>query len=318
MKDILVSVIIPVHNTEKYIKKCIDSIANQTYTNWELLLVDDESTDRSGDICKEYAKNNSKIRYIAKKQGGSADARNVGIEQAKGDYLYFVDSDDYCEQNLLEVIVEILDKHQVPLVSFGYYRHKKYSKASYFYGNGKITRKQTIESLLLNEKITNYVWNKVFARELFDDIRFPVGKIFEDVSIMYKIMLKCDYIFTLDMKLYHYQIRENSLSCVPSVSQLLYYWKVLFERKIVVEQIYVDQKENVAISLLKGSIYIWNQLSRQCKKCQLKEYDFFIENIRKNSCVLKTLSLRYKVMGYLICKMPYKYAAFIHFLKGKK
>ena len=105
----LVSVIIPVYNVERYLKKCIDSILNQTYKNLEIILVDDGSTDCSSKICDEYAKNDTRILVIHKANGGQSEARNIGISESKGEYIFFVDSDDYIEYNAIETMLEIAE-----------------------------------------------------------------------------------------------------------------------------------------------------------------------------------------------------------------
>lgn len=307
----------PIHNSEKYIHKCVDSIINQTYSKWELLLVDDESTDRSSEICKIYAKNDHRIKYYKKDYGGIADTRNAGVELAQGKYLYFVDSDDYCESNLLKNVIEVMEKTQADMCVFGYYRHTKHITTTQVYGNRKITREKAIESLLIDERIGNYLWNKMFCKHLFCNISFPQGEIFEDVSVMYKLILKCKHIVTLDKIMYHYQRRAGSLSYYPKVEQLLFYWKVLVERKQYIDRIYPDKADETKVSLIKGAIYIWNKMSRQCNHYQLHEYSFLIDNIKRNKKLLAETPLRIRIMGYLICRMPYSYAAMVHFLKGR-
>lgn len=317
LNNLLVSVIIPIHNSEKYIGKCVDSIINQTYTNWELLLIDDASTDKSGEICKRYAEKDQRIKYYLKDHGGSADTRNKGLDLANGDYLYFADSDDYCERDLLETIIKCIEQTHADMVVFGYYRHKNGLKSQYVYEGGEITSEKVLESLLVDSNIGNYIWNKVFAKELFNDIRFPKGEIFEDASIMYKLILKCECIVSIDKIMYHYQMRADSLSSVPKTKHLLFYWKVLEERKTVIDQIYPQEEEKTKISLIEGAIYIWNQVSRKYNTNQLVEFSFLIDYIQKNKDVIKYMPLSKKIMGYLICKMPYRYAKMIHFLKGK-
>ena len=122
MKNLLVSVIVPIYNVEKYLRKCVDSILNQTYKNLEIILVDDGSPDNCGNICDEYALSDSRIRIIHKKNGGLSDARNAGLDIARGNYILFVDSDDYIDETMVEKLYEALEKEkaEMSLCSFVY------------------------------------------------------------------------------------------------------------------------------------------------------------------------------------------------------
>ena len=179
----LVSIIVPVYNVEKYLSKCIDSILAQTYKNLEIILVDDGSKDNSGTICDEYSKKDKRIKIIHKPNGGISDVRNHGLKIATGDYIGFVDSDDYIAEDMFETLVSLLEKNDadISIVSF------------YEYYNGKLigvrenenveimNKVEAIKELLIDRKIQSYTWNKLFKKELFDGLQFPVGKNFEDI-----------------------------------------------------------------------------------------------------------------------------------------
>lgn len=317
MNEVFFSVIIPVHNSEKYLEKSVESIIHQTCGDWELLLIDDESTDRSSEMCKAYEACDSRIHYYYKKYGGAADTRNVGVELARGEYIYFVDSDDYCEWDLLETTAEILNQNHADMLVFGYTRHKNGMQTRHVYGSGHITREEAIQSLLVDDRIGNYVWNKVIARKLFEGLRFPKGEIFEDASIMYQLILKCDNIATVDKLMYHYQMRKNSASYVPSAEQLMFYWSVLTERKRILEQVYPMRETEMQISLTKGAVYIWSQLSMRNKAKQLKQYSFLVDTVRENRKLIRKMPLYSQIKCYLICGMPYQYAAIVRWLRGK-
>lgn len=318
MDERVVSVIVPLYNSERYIRRCIESVINQTFLSWELLLIDDESTDQSGDICRAYANSDSRIRYHKKKHGGPADTRNVGIGLARGKYLAFIDSDDYCERNFLEAVMGEMLKTDADMCIFGYYLHRKHTKKAFFYGNGKIEKEKAIESLLLDHKIENYLCNKVYKRSLFDSICLPQGEIFEDVSVMYKLILQSNYIIGIDKVLYHYQKRRWSLSYCPRVAECLFYWGVLVERKAVIDRCYPEKEKETKFSLTKGAIFIWNQISKQCNRSQLYEYRFLIDYIQKNIELVAAMPLRTRIMAHFICRMPFQYSAMVYFMKGKR
>ncbi len=122
MEDKLISIIIPVYNVERYLRECIDSIIAQTYKNLEIILVDDGSSDKSGEICDEYSKKDSRIKVIHKKNGGLSDARNVALDIAKGDYIGFIDSDDYIEKDMFQILYNLAEEYNAEISSISFYK----------------------------------------------------------------------------------------------------------------------------------------------------------------------------------------------------
>lgn len=122
MEDKLISIIIPVYNVERYLRECIDSIIAQTYKNLEIILVDDGSSDKSGEICDEYSKKDSRIKVIYKKNGGLSDARNVALDIAKGDYIGFIDSDDYIEKDMFQILYNLAEEYNAEISSISFYK----------------------------------------------------------------------------------------------------------------------------------------------------------------------------------------------------
>ena len=214
----LISVIVPVYNVEKYINKCVDSIINQTYKDLEIILVNDGSLDNGAKICDDYAVEDSRIKVIHKKNGGLSDARNVGIDVATGIYIMFVDSDDYIEINMVELMHSriLTDKSDMVLCNFKFVNE-----------NGESDVKKNMSSPIRNEILTkeqaqgklcadNYyyyvvAWNKLYKKKLFDEIRFPYGKIHEDEFIVHLIINKCETISYMDDFLYNYLQRSDSI-----------------------------------------------------------------------------------------------------------
>ncbi len=213
-KQPLISVVVPVYNVEKYIHKCVDSIINQTYKNLEIILVDDGSPDNCPKICDEFAKNDKRIKVIHKQNGGLSDARNVGIEVAKGKYITFIDSDDYIETNYVELLYNTIndDKSDISIGS-----HKV------IYDSGKIIDKSTSERTILNPKevlkrilyddgIDLSAWGKLYKLNLFKDIKYPVGRLFEDSATTYLLIDKANKISINSCVIYNYIIRNNSIT----------------------------------------------------------------------------------------------------------
>lgn len=210
----LISIIIPVYNVEKYINNCMESVCRQTYQNLEIILVDDGAKDSSGNICDEWAKKDSRIVVIHKMNGGLSDARNVGIQAASGKYLMFIDSDDIVSELLVEHLysgiteadaqISICDPVHLRPDEQPLYQHAK--KQKYYNAEDALCEMMYQTSFLFS------AWGKLYRAELFNDICFPVGLLFEDVAVMYKLFAKCEKIVYTDAKLYGYLHRENSIT----------------------------------------------------------------------------------------------------------
>ena len=215
MED-LISVIVPVYNVEKYLNRCIDSIINQTYKNLEIILVDDGSPDNCGKICDEYAKKDSRIKVIHKENGGLSDARNVGINIARGTYVGFVDSDDWIEEEMYEILYNNILKYNADLSTCNFIRTAKNVKKSYNKGNIiKIyTRGEYLKKFFKigTQECVYYAWNKLYRRELLSKEQYPVGLTSEDVEGTFKYLLKCEKVVTTKKICYNYFYNEKSIT----------------------------------------------------------------------------------------------------------
>lgn len=209
-----ISVIVPVYNVEQYLERCVDSIINQTYTNLEIILVNDGSTDNSGKLCDKLAKKDERIRVIHKENGGLSDARNRGIDEAESDLVGFIDSDDYIDSDMYEVLLKNLNNTDADLSMCALYD---------VYNNtpeAQVTNKETWElsseqaiKMVMEAKILSVTAvNKLYRKSLFSDLKFEVGKIAEDAFIMIKLLDKCEKIVATNEKKYYYVHRENSIT----------------------------------------------------------------------------------------------------------
>ncbi len=213
MED-LISVIVPVYNVENYLKKCLNSLLNQNYSNYEIIVVDDGSTDYSGKICDDFANKYSIITVVHKKNGGLSSARNKGLEIAKGSLISFVDSDDYVSNNFLSELYKnmMLYKSNISICSMYYcFKNKNIKRIS-----SNSLSLMDFEQAFIEMNRGNYfdmaVWNKLFKKNLFDNIKFPVGKKSEDYYVMYLLFEKAQIISYVPKHLYYYVQRENSIS----------------------------------------------------------------------------------------------------------
>jgi glycosyltransferase involved in cell wall biosynthesis len=209
MEKPLISVIIPVFNVETYLPKCLDSILSQTYENLEIVIVNDGSTDNSPKICKEYANKNSRIKVVHKENGGLSSARNAGLDVATGEYIGFVDSDDFIERNMYREMLNAMLEHSANLVICNYFsdREIKYPCEKSMLANADL-----VFRLYLKDKIQAFAWNKLYPRETFSEIRYANGILFEDMDIFLPILEKSKRIVLLNDKLYHYVQRKDSIT----------------------------------------------------------------------------------------------------------
>lgn len=208
----LVSVIVPVYKVEEYLEKCVESILNQTYSNLEIILVDDGSPDRCPRMCDGLAQKDSRIRVIHKANGGLSDARNEGVRHASGKYLLFVDSDDYISRELVSKTVKAARDQKCDIVLFDYYcvEDGVQEIRSTNLPAGKVMNLGTDKELLLAPPSA---WTKLFDREFYmsSGCTFPVGRYFEDLAVTPLLFLAAERIVYVKEPLYYYMIRENSI-----------------------------------------------------------------------------------------------------------
>lgn len=211
-----VSVIVPVYNVEKYLNECIDSILAQTFTDFELILVNDGSSDRSGEICDEYAIKDKRIKVIHQQNGGVSVARNTGLDEAKGTYISFVDSDDVVLPNYLYVLLKALKDTDSDISSCrlgGLVLKDNYSpkpeKTTCYIVSGKEASRS---AFCVGEMFTVGPCIKIFKRHLWEDFRFPIGKIHEDQAILPKVYYKSNQCVLIEKKLYCYRHTEGSIT----------------------------------------------------------------------------------------------------------
>ena len=209
----LVSIVIPIYNVEKYLKKCINAVINQTYSNIEIILVDDGSPDSCGYICDDFAAKDSRIKVIHKENGGLSDARNAGINIAKGQYITFIDSDDFVSNDYVEYLLNVLKENNTKISTCGHYicfDKKKIEKTSL--ESKKISRENAMIDILYDNEIDICSWGKLYDISLFKKTRFPKGKIFEDTATTYKLFDMCDYIAIGKESKYYYIMRNDSIT----------------------------------------------------------------------------------------------------------
>lgn len=307
----LISVIVPIYNVEKYIRKCIDSIVNQTYKNLEIILVDDGSPDDCGKICDEYRRRDSRIVVIHKENGGLSDARNVGLKAMHGKYVAFVDSDDWIEPEMYQRLYEnmitfhadmsfagvtddVIDENgiekSVKTSDYGetpFSENKTAAMKRYFYGSWA-------------------AWDKLYKASLFDNVKFPVGEINEDEAIVIELLEQCDQVCYTNEVFYHYIKRANSGSITMSdfSKKKLAWQKHCFNNLRIIQEKYPDLEKDAAIRYRNSLLWSLTEIALSDLKEDFSEDIAFLMNqLRENeklffktSNLSKTDAIRMRVL----------------------
>lgn len=209
-----VSVIVPVYNVEDYLEKCVDSIINQPFSDMEIILVDDGSPDNCGKICDNFAEKDSRVKVIHKENGGISDARNVGVEAANGEYICFIDSDDFMEPNLLDKLYGLAQKYHADIAVGGIYncyinyRSPQCEKIIEFCCG----KEEALKKMLEGVEIPGSLCSKLILRKLMGKRKFPVGKTYEDAFYLPELLLDAETIAVTTEPLYTYWHRSNSIT----------------------------------------------------------------------------------------------------------
>ena len=213
MKQPLISVILPVYNVEAYLESCVESLLAQTYENLELLIVDDGSGSVCAELCDALKNRDARIVVFHKPNGGISDARNFGVELARGEYLTFVDPDDRVDEDYVSYLFGLIGQYGTRMSVCQHWVHQPNGHVDALGGEGSdlLDAKTCIRRMLYHDGIDTSVWGKLYRRDLFDGVRYPVGKLFEDMGVTYQLFLRSGEIAVgWEMK-YHYLIRANSI-----------------------------------------------------------------------------------------------------------
>ena len=299
----LVSIIVPVYNIEQYLQECIESILNQVYENYEVILINDGSTDNSLQICNELSKNNKNIKVLDKANSGPSSARNEGIKVAKGKYISFIDGDDMISEYMIEKMVSLAEFNQADVVICGYETFPN-GKKSYFnyYSDKPLT---PYEFIKYNKKIHShgdlcFSWRYVYKKELIDskNIKFNEDiKIGEDVIFNLEVIMESNRICTINDTLYYYRTnRVNSLMRTPYKPFLEEHLKLQYNEKIRLSKKYgLDKIDDWMEDLSYCYIYGFKSM--------------LLENLYKGKYINKRKEIK-RIMNFKMFRDSYKYIGF--------
>ncbi|MRH42698.1 glycosyltransferase [Aquibacillus halophilus] len=303
-----VSIIVPIYKVEKYIHRCIESILHQTYSNLEIILIDDGSPDNCGEIVDQYAEQDDRIKVLHKKNGGLSDARNHGMKLVTGEFTMFVDSDDWLETLMIERQVNYCVKYRADAVqSAFYYAYDDlllYDNRHYEQGDNHIVldNKTLMYELVINEKVKNFAWGKLYRTVLIKDIPFKEAVLFEDVFWAHQVMHHITTYVMIHQPLYYYYQRDDSIvaNYTPRNLDII---KGLKERHSFLEKYHSDLKNESYKVITKTCLIHYNLLLINWKKdkqgVHRKEIRYYIHNnyqvlkeaVKDDNKLLKQFSL---------------------------
>ena len=303
----LVSIVVPIYNVECYLEKCIESLLKQIYKNYEILLIDDGSTDGSSKIADYYAKGNAKVKVFHKKNGGLGDARNFGVKQSKGEWIVFVDSDDYVSETYVYDLVNLKNEYNADMAITAIQRIKEGDKLPRHnrFDNYCVSGKEAITEVYIGSKVGWAAYGKILKKEHLLNVPFPIGY-YEDCACMYKILEHCEKVAIGDyVANYKYIMRDGSIL----QSQLTNKHLKIFE---ICDEFYSFGKNNNLPEIV--SVMFYRNAVVQLLRCQKMSWDDYCkifskytEYFRNNlQLVIKTskVALVYKIYYIALCTHP--------------
>ena len=300
-----ISVIIPIYNVEKYLKRCIESIIKQTYSNLEIILVDDGSPDGCAKICDEYKNKDERIVVIHKKNGGLSDARNAGLKVATGEIISYIDSDDYVDLDMYEKMTKAMEEKNADIVVCG-------TNIDYEDGHTKekcekeeksFNREEALIELNSFKSFDMAVWNKLYKREVVDKIEFPVGKKSEDYFVMYQYFARAKKVVIINQAKYHYFQRSNSISRGKNVthdyiegskSQKEFFKKNFPDLNYVGNTAYAFSYIATYNRYIKNELKMTNEMKKEFKK-EVRKY---LKDINGNSHISRSKKIQATLFSY--------------------
>lgn len=305
-----ISIIVPVFNVSKYLPVSLDSILRQSFEDWECIIIDDGSTDGSGEICDSYARIDSRIRVIHKKNEGVASARNTGLTESKGEFISFIDPDDWADPTYLETLYNLINKNEADVSQIGYYKEFTtfQTKKSLVYEQMLLEGSDISEELLKDKALPSFLWNKLFRKEIVGE-KFPAGRVYEDfmgVTLWSKNIKK---IVMSPETLYHYRMRKGSITAENNYRNQSDFMKACIQRADVVSEAIPDK-----FGKKEKEKYLYENIIKRAKSISRNEKN---KNDRKDTLLwlsdslkkisdpgIRSLGMKKWLRGYMMRKNP--------------
>lgn len=283
----LISVVIPVYKVEQYLDECVNSVLKQTYTNLEIFLVDDGSPDRCGEMCDEYQRIDHRVHVIHQKNRGLSGARNAAIDVFSGDYITFIDSDDWISNDMIECLYKNLIKNEAQMSC---------TSPESFYEDGTCsfckhpddvliyTKEKALDCFLFNDYLTPCVWGKLYVRDLWRHVRCPEGMLFEDQFTTYKLIDQCDKIVYCTKPMYHYRKREGSIGHSDFKEKTYDLYDAIHEEYDYIQKKYGAMVPNITVARITWEIVFVNMMivaGHKDHKTRMDVQKFAKKNLKK-------------------------------------
>ncbi|EFO02411.1 glycosyltransferase family 2 protein [Streptococcus oralis] len=323
----MISVIVPIYNVEEYLRYAMESLVNQTYKDFEVILVDDGSTDNSGELCDQYASEYDWVSAYHKVNGGLSDARNYGVTKAKGDWIVFLDPDDYFEPCALELLMELQKRTGARIVAGkgkDAYDHDSYQ--NYQINEETLAKatllssEETLVEMLYGTVATVSAWAKLFPRDIVEKHPYPKGKIYEDLYVISDYLKEVESVCVIDLGIYHYYRRPNSITLSNFNSKHYDFYDSMDHLKEVIQKDYsanTELDDAVIARLFIGSLHIFILISDSSKKEILRiqrKIRPHLGRVLKN----KRINLKNKAIYIMLSLVPGLYYRFKKLKKPKQ
>lgn len=298
----LISVIVPVYNVQTYLKKCVNSILSQDYDSFELILVDDGSTDDSGNICDIFKEMDSRVSVIHKKNGGLSDARNNGIAASKGKFLTFIDSDDFVSTDYLSVLVNAAIKFKADIVQGEFTKLQNQLGTKSNLGVKKFSSSEALRSMLTLERVQVNAWAKLYKAELFEKTRYPVGRINEDNLTTYKAIIDANVVVCQNQYIYFYRTNPSGIMNSRFTKRRFDILDAPDETKMYLGKKATGFSEELEYYQMRIAIRLYNECYES------KQYELYKEELKKIKKILSEFNLnnkycntKYRLMIFFLC-----------------
>lgn len=316
----LITVVVPIYKVEHYLEECINSVINQTYDNLEIILVDDGSPDRCGEMCDCFAQKDNRIKVIHQKNKGLSGARNSAIDIASGQYITFVDSDDWISNEMIDVLYRNIESKQVKMAvcsleSFfedGTTISNKHGERTFVY-----SKEKALDCFLFNEYMTPCVCGKLYARSLWENVRCPEGKLYEDQYTTYKLIDQCENIVFVTRPLYHYRKRSGSIGHSNFDNRTYHLYDAIHEEYNFISEKYGDACPNIAVARITWELVFVNMMimaGQYDKNVITKVRKFAYKNLFK----VKKCEYISKIRKLQILLFVISYSTYVSFYKFYK
>lgn len=305
----LISVIVPVYNVEQYLDRCISSIVNQTYTNLEIILVDDGSPDNCPTMCDNWAEKDCRIKVIHKQNGGLSDARNAGLAVASGEYIAFVDSDDWIDTQMYQLLYEAIINSKSDIASCGAKRvwldGRPTIELIKVLNDYTLEHEDAMKDLISSNGLIQVVWNKLYKKDIIQDIQFPVGLIHEDEFWTWRVVSRANRIVVLKNSFYNYLQRDDSIMGTGFSKNSLLVVQAKTERQIFIEKVMPNLTDEGRIDLTYTCMHIAIRLLKSVT------YNEAVSYMKELKCIIR----KYPIRKEYLHALPFNKRIHLLFLK---